>query len=486
MTLNGAELVEVIGSLSGGSARASATSETVTTAAIAALANTGQVMTPQSIDGILFADQYASIQAAHDALPATGGVIVLPPAGTYVQQSEIVISKSNVMVLGQGFGTVLQRGTSLTGTATVIRVTGSNCLLTNFTVDGNGANVTPTGADVGIDGAGSAVERLQIINGSGLIQLRLNATGARASFCVITGRGVSNQCYGIWAIGHVPVMINNNKITNTGIDGIGFDGAGTQVIGNYLAGCHCYTGGSGGQIVSYPISGASAASDGALIANNVVLAGGAATSSGIEIHSGYVTVIGNTVQNQASYGIILFLGGGTNITGNTVRNSGLSGSIDGISIQAGATDFKITGNVVTDDQGGSATQRYGIRIEAGASDRFVITGNTLAPNKTGALFNAATGLNQTIGNNRGVDDVIPSLASAGTITLPVNPTIALTGSVNVTAIAAAASWTGRDLTFIPNGAVVFTGGSGAIGNTLTTVANVPTTAVFNGANWYLK
>jgi hypothetical protein len=95
---------------------------------------------------IIFADQYSSIQAAHDALPATGGTIVIPP-GTYVSSTTtplLTITKNGVRIIGAGrFNTVLQLAASHSSSgAQVIKGTdGCNDLyIGHLTIDGNDAS----------------------------------------------------------------------------------------------------------------------------------------------------------------------------------------------------------------------------------------------------------------------------------------------------------------------------------------------------------
>jgi hypothetical protein len=422
---------------------------------------------------VVYASQYASIQAAHDSLPSTGGMIVLAPNTTYVQQTETVISKNNVTVWAPGWGTVLKRDASLTGATAVIRATGTNCKLYGFTVDGNGGVVNPSGiqTDVGIDGAGCVAEWLQVINGTGTIQLRLNATGARASYCTVTGMASATvQTYGIWAINGVKVTVDHCTVTATGIDGIGVNGPGTQVTDNYVSGCHCYTGGGGGQIVTYAYTGADSA---VLVSGNVVGAGGSTQAGGIELEGDNVRCVNNTVSGTGGEGISLTNGVGICVQDNMIRNVGTSGSnTDGIYVTAGVTDFVIEGNRVIDDRT-PADMRFGCVVNSGTSDRYTITGNLFLPSGTQvALGDNGTGLNKVVRGNAGVDTVTPTIASAATITLPVNPTFALTGSVGVNDIGATNLAYGRSWTALPNGAVIFTAGNN-IQNTVTTVANVP-------------
>jgi hypothetical protein len=61
----------------------------------------------------------------------------------------------------------------------------------------------------------------------------------------------------------------------------------------------------------------------------------------------------------------------------------------------------------------------------------------------------------------------------------------LTGTTGITAIAAAGSWRGRKLTLIPTGVLTVTAGA-TIANTITTTANVPVQALFDGTLWHFQ
>ena len=97
---------------------------------------------------------------------------------------------------------------------------------------------------------------------------------------------------------------------------------------------------------------------------------------------------------------------------------------------------------------------------------------------------ASTLTNLVIANNRGVDDLIPTVATSATLPLPVNPTFNLVGTTGVTAVTGL--WEGRKVAMItPDGAVTFTAGP-TIGNTITSVQNVPLNGVVIGGKLYLK
>jgi len=100
------------------------------------------------------------------------------------------------------------------------------------------------------------------------------------------------------------------------------------------------------------------------------------------------------------------------------------------------------------------------------------------------VIDGGQGGQKLIRDNLGIDDVIPRLAAAATILLPLNPVIRLTGTARITALTGPL-WPGRAVTILPDADLVFSPG-GNFANTLTAQAQTPVTAVFDGAFWFLK
>ena len=130
-----------------------------------------------------------SIQAALDALPATGGEVRLSPNTTYAITTAIVSAIPNVRLSAPGWGTVIQRGPALAGT--MLQLSGVGCLIENMTFDGNGTVNTSGNAEVQISGANSRITNVQVINSSGTINIAVSGIGGRVDHCTIAGRGVS-------------------------------------------------------------------------------------------------------------------------------------------------------------------------------------------------------------------------------------------------------------------------------------------------------
>lgn len=188
--------------------------------------------------------------------------------------------------------------------------------------------------------------------------------------------------------------------------------------------------------------------------------------------------------------------GNSNIAINTgvsnvkVQNSMLcAASLSG----AGATSFSvfggsnisITGNRIAGSCAGSTGSPSVSLGIAGASltGPIQIHGNDLTGTTTPLAISSAFATTQTgivISDNAGVDDTIPSVASASSITLPPNPIVYLTGSSAVSTMSG--GWQGRKITIIaPSGATFTTGGN--IANSGTWGTNQASPAIMINSTW---
>lgn len=102
-----------------------------------------------------------NIQAAHDALPAGGGIIRLK-AGTFAVTTPVAVTKPNVQIVGFGAATILD----ITGGAGAISASGTRFRLLDMKIDLNAA----AGGILAVDitaGASSLIERLIFENVQG-------------------------------------------------------------------------------------------------------------------------------------------------------------------------------------------------------------------------------------------------------------------------------------------------------------------------------
>lgn len=111
------------------------------------------------------------------------------------------------------------------------------------------------------------------------------------------------------------------------------------------------------------------------------------------------------------------------------------------------------------------------------------TVEAVRPGLFGASNNArVTGCIVNGGGTPLTSSSIPSLATAATVTLPLNDIVSLTGSTTVNTLSG--GWTGRQIHLITVAAVTFTGGN--IANTTTTTAGQLVIAIFDGTSWHLR
>lgn len=113
-----------------------------------------------------------------------------------------------------------------------------------------------------------------------------------------------------------------------------------------------------------------------------------------------------------------------------------------------------------------------------------VKGNTL--NASGTVYVAgATPTNLTMVNNTGIDDVIPVVASASTLAFPVNPHFTVSGTTGAGAVTFPLISGSSGTLITTGGTVTFTAGA-TIGNTLTSVQNVPVYWTWDGTHMWFK
>ncbi|MCK5018854.1 MAG: right-handed parallel beta-helix repeat-containing protein [Candidatus Peribacteraceae bacterium] len=323
------------------------------------------------------------IQAAHDALPAGGGKIVLLE-GTYNLAAAIVITKV-IELAGNGWNTILFL-TNNTNT-NLIEIgdgaTGLNgVIIKDLAMDGNRAN-NAAGTTRGIEMIGAAAPN--------------KVTRVMIDHVFVT----STHDYGICGIGAPGdgdySVITNCEVTDCNDSGIRFLGTGIQVIGNYVhdisAGDGILVGADCSVISNYihTIPG-----NGITMGNYCVAIGNyveAATASGINPTNNAV-IDGNVIWNTAGEGID---GGSTNIVSNNwiyitgddgIRMSANCVITDNYIFNAGEEGIYIQGadTLIADNEIRGASQEAannhnGITL-SGAADRCTITDNLILDDGT--------------------------------------------------------------------------------------------------------
>ncbi len=328
-------------------------------------------------------DDQVEIQAAINALPSTGGEVVVLD-GTYNITASISVNKNNVTLRGCGVSTVLKRMWNSSGEQGVVTISSSyySCIK-DFRIDGNKANYTDEHYNLGGYVANSSY--IKVVN---IISENNSKYGFELYNCnnnTITGNTCNNNnSYGIYLAN----IINNNTITGNTCNN-------NNSYGIYLANIinnNTITGNTCNNNNSYGIylSGNN---------NNNTITGNTCNNNSYGIYLGGSsnnnsssnnTVTGNTCNNNNSYGIYLSSSSNNTVTGNTCNNNNYG-------IYLYSSNNTVTGNTCNNNN------NYGIYI---SDSNNTITGNTCNNNNYGIYLysinnNTITG-NTYNNNNYGI------------------------------------------------------------------------------------
>ncbi len=353
--------------------------------------------TPSGRAQVVYCEQYPSLQACHNALPAAGGLMTLPPNSVFWLTGTLNITKNNVTLAGSGVGdSIIRRSPSLSS-GHLITASGTGFRITGVTLDGDG--VKNLAAEVALLGTGAVVDGIEVRNNAH-IAIAVAASKAKITGSSLLGLGNADTGYmGIWFDNSnvSDLIISDNVIKDQRLNGIFGSGRNVEIARNYLSGNHrqVYPTG-GGQIA---IKGV-ATNANISIVGNLVETGGGPVTSGLEIDGPGVSIVWNQIHGHGLFGIILQSGFGHEVVGNTVSNSG-TGFFPGpgIYVAAGISGFRILGNRVYDDQE-SKTQTWGIHVEIGSSADYTIAGNDVRGNiNTLGILDGGFGMNRQVYGN---------------------------------------------------------------------------------------
>jgi hypothetical protein len=448
----------------------------------------GTVHGPVTLAGPAATLPGSAIQALHDALPASGGMIMLQANTTYDITATIVINKPNVTLTAPSWNTILKRNAAFASgpVLTAYGPAASHFTIEDFTIDGNSVYQTVC-FDLEFGGDYSIARHMQILNSNGKGGIAMAGVHSRATGNTVMGTGIppgTEQGDGIFACFQTTCMVDHNTIWGFGTSAIMIDGDGSQCIGNRVWGNHTFPGNPGGQIGTFPLSSDPGGGRGVCIVGNTVGPGGGANAHGIEVGGVDVLVSGNVVDTVQGYGMIV-ISDGVTITGNRIRNSPATDTaVDGITIFPNVSDFTITGNTIVDNRA-TPIMRTGIWVQAGTSDRYTIVGNTITGATFHPIFDGGTGDVKLISGNNSVESEQINVVAAATIQFPINPVIGLLGTTAVTAITTTNDARNRVVTLIPQAAMSFVAGS-TIANSMTAIPGVPITGVFDGTRWHFS
>jgi parallel beta-helix repeat protein len=279
------------------------------------------------------------INQAINSLPTGGGRVVLLE-GTYYISGSISISKSNVILEGQGDSTVIYLVDGANAHC-IVSSGVSNIKISNLKIDGNKGNQTVNVNGIYLNnGSNITIEKCTITNAK-FMNIYLDSLSNNViKNCLISGSGA----IGLFVYNSQNAIITGNIVNNSGTVGIYVD------FTNY-------------GIVSCNISYSNL--------NNGIL---------VE-DCNYIEVSNNISRNNTNYGIIVNNSSNSIITNNHCLNN----TYDGIRLM-GTSSYCIVANNRCLGNG-----QYGIRIFSSTCSNNYVVKNYLTGNTAGSLSDSGTG-----------------------------------------------------------------------------------------------
>lgn len=370
------------------------------------------------------------IQQAIDSLSAVFGGKIFLKSGTYDIGDDIEITNPNVIISGEGNGTILKLANTINRPVIQIKSTALFPIIENIKIDGNKANNTiPTFGNHGIYSASSDGiyqnitfincynggiwvyhgSRNKIINNSidGCnIAVRINNS---SDHNLVANNSITNNDWGVSIYdGGVGAICSRNKVINNYIynclgENPAISLAGISVLNspytlvdgntikdNYGRGIECFNGSYGTIISNNHISGCGLPS---ALVDGLIMVGCAGIDTGPDY---YLKIINNTVTGCGDNGIWVSGNYYNIISGNHCINNGqnadsrTNGTACGILLNIDTTcSYNLVSNNYCIDNQGTATQQYGIKEWQGEDTEYVSNyyiGNYTKGNTDGGIL----------------------------------------------------------------------------------------------------
>jgi hypothetical protein len=352
-------------------------------------------------------NSYASISAAYTACAATGGMLYFPK-GTYTNSgSTLTVSSSNVNIIGDGWATVLQFPIVFSGlyqgiyNCTISNVSGygltvsgnlSYCIIQDVQITNctNGINFTDSnsvyGTNILVQNCGTAfnlyftsnmqIENFWLVSNTNGIIISGASTGYGASEGNVFIDGEVYGNYGSGSIGITPLSISNanyNRFLAVFFDDYQQSAGISSGSDNRFTGCWFSNGRYGGGLAGLNITGGVGASF-----NNCDFV------------------------NCGGDGVLLTGGTYTSFTACAAYKNSVtagSGAKHGFEVASNVSYFTFVGCTASNAAGVGGNQGYGIIVNSGSSNNYIIQSNLLTGNATGGLSDAGSGTNKAVGNN---------------------------------------------------------------------------------------
>jgi parallel beta-helix repeat protein len=318
-------------------------------------------------DGIT--DDSAALQAALDAIPPTGTLLItcqlaIGPAGVRL------VNKSNITIKGTGQNARIRSLAPTTQTVQgfnpvlfVVRAC-ANCVIQDLEFDGNHVRVIPLGLDHCQDTLvqSNYIHDVGVVSGGALVAAGNSRNRYRNNVIATTADDPVSATRGMWIGNTAPAEnefypdVSFNSLVNIGATGIAIHAIGANVSGNTVD----TTRGAGLKLVQPGIDPST------IIENNVLRLN---HFHGLQLENvTNVTVRGNTLEGNEVSGIYCVYGiSNSTITGNIIRDNDTAeqdGWQGGINIQQ-ALNLTISNNMIYDSRGGRfRTQDNGLILNS--------------------------------------------------------------------------------------------------------------------------
>jgi parallel beta-helix repeat protein len=380
---------------------------------------------------------FDTIQEAIDYVASKGRGKILIREGTYSITTGLTITNSNIELIGEGEGTIIQAGGNIDPITIGDGSTAYKKIrIHNLKIDGNAKTNAKGGIYFKRNITKSEVSRVTIddISTNGILLER----GCQEN--LITNNTISNCNYGILTSDVTGTVIQNNMISfnnlSSNATGIGLAGANyshyNTVLGNlcdsntsygiHISGKYnsvtdntCINSGGAGIYLAgqHNVISNNVCDDNqegiyitATSGNNNLVSGNAIRSNdneGIEVRASYCSIVGNIIYENGNEGIRLY---DTNAAYNTISGNMLRDNFqgtyraDGGELCVGFTNYPASYNIITGNNVQiTATKKanYGIRENDSNCDYNIILGNLVQ----GAVISNVSiqGPNTTVGHN---------------------------------------------------------------------------------------
>lgn len=367
-------------------------------------------------------DDDVQIQAAIDALPATGGKVICRE-GSYEFGAGVSSSKIGVVLQGVGRGTVFTPENNAIADNSIITLSGAYSSVRDIYFDG--LSRTPSSGALSaltISGQNAFVSGCDFLNwdsdcitgsqgGGGILQncyFENWNVSDHSQLAIARWDGTVDSCYFVPGIGDECVDLQSNSLSvirncyfylpdgylSTVVSGaLTIDGNIVEVE-NVVDSAVIFSGGAYSRIINNIVYLYSESSSGggtvidcgqmSTISNNVIIG-----SEGFAIYaSNDCNVTGNVIDGCAE--IAIRVGSNSTVTGNRIIDPGqlTNNTYDAIYL-ASIDRCSITGNRITSTA--TNKMRYGINISNSACDKNIVSNNIITGGVTGQFNDAGTG-----------------------------------------------------------------------------------------------